>query len=623
MKLRLVVQRLTLALLVAASATVFAQTQPPDYWCPARGVAYGVSLKHAAEHMVHVDAVTRQPVGELQLPVWNALYQVRDFAVNVDRFEAYEGVPMWICDGCDALEARARKVNKSAWQFQSTGDNPCLTFSYDIHLDDPGPFGASASPEFSFFNWAEVLVYRPDERSAPVSVRLLDVPAAVSLRDGGVFGARTAEELAAPASAVATAPSYDRLVDAPAMLGKLYETSFVQDHTTYHLAVDSPEVDLATLGAMLRRITAAGNDWMHDHPCADYTFLFLVAHGSGRGGMEHACATTIDIPLAVMQQNVANASGISAHEFFHSWNVKRIRPRSLEPVDYTREQDSTALWFSEGVTSTVADILQSRAGINDERQALAQLAQTIGMLQSRPAHRTQSAEQSSLETWFDGYAAYRRPERSISYYTKGEVLGFLIDLEMRRLTNGHRSLRDLFLSMNRDAKAGVFFDDSEGVRVKLQELTGNDFRDFFTRYVSGTDEIPYDKFFSYVGLHLAVRATEQSYPGFTVARPMGRGVAIVRVDDGSPAAQAGLHAGDQILEADGKPARNFQQALRHHDPHTPLHLKIANPAGATRELDLAVLAHKIDEYQLEDVAGVTPAQMQHRRAFLRGDSEAE
>ena len=167
--------------------------------------------------------------------------------------------------------------------------------------------------------------------------------------------------------------------------------------------------------------------------------------------------------------------------------MKRIRPQSLEPVDYTREQYSRALWFSEGVTSTVADILEMRAGLTDEKHMLAHLASLIAGLQSRSARLTQSAEESSLDTWLDPYPNYRRADRSISYYGKGEILGFLIDLEMRRLTNGRRCLRDLFQYMNQHyAQQGRYFDDSEGVRLALEALTGNDFRDFFSRYVSGT-----------------------------------------------------------------------------------------------------------------------------------------
>jgi predicted metalloprotease with PDZ domain len=384
--------------------------QEAAYWCPAEGVTYGVSLKRAAEHIVHVDVVTHQPAKEFQLPVWNALYEVRDFAVNVNHVAAYEGVPEWMCDRCDTRDGSARKIDKTTWSLITSGNHPCVTFSYDVTTNDPGPFGSSLDAQHGFFNWAEVLVYRPEQRQAPVSVHILDVPTGWTMRDGGIFGARSAEELA---NASATASSYDRLADTPAIFGKLYESSFEQDGATYHVVVDSPDVDLQGLQSMLRKITAAGVDWMQDRPFDEYTFMYLAARGTGDGGMEHAYSGVIDVGAERLKQDTMSAVGVSAHEFFHLWNVKRIRPKSLEPIDYTREQYSRALWFSEGVTDTAADIIQMRAGLSDEKHELAHLASMIAALQSRNARLTQSVEEASLDTWFDGYPRYRRPERSI------------------------------------------------------------------------------------------------------------------------------------------------------------------------------------------------------------------
>jgi predicted metalloprotease with PDZ domain len=596
--------------------------QQPAFWCPAEGVAYGVSLKRAGEHVVHVDAVTRQPLPEFQLPVWNALYQVRDFAANVSQVKAYEGVPEWLCDRCDTRDATADKIDKSTWRITSSGNHPCVTFSYDVFTNDPGPFGASLDLQHGFFNWAELLVYRPDERNAAVSIRLLDVPAGWKLRDGGVFGVRNADQFS-DASAYAT--SYDRLVDSPALFGKLNESTFEQDGATYHVVVDTPDVDLQALQYMVKRITGSAVEWMQDRPFDDYTFLYIVAHGTGSGGMEHAYSTAIDVDGERLKQDTLSAAGVSAHEFFHLWNVKRIRPKSLEPVNYMREQYSRALWFSEGMTSTAADVIQFRAGLSDEKHLLAHLASVIGGLQARSARLTQSAEQSSFDTWFDGHAEYQRPERSISYYSKGEILGFLIDLEMRRVTNGRRCLRDLFQYMNRvDAKQGAYFDDSEGVRQAMEALTGNDFRDFFSRYVSGTEELPYDQFFAYAGLTLTHHQSEQAYAGFVTSRAPGKHAAIARVDDNSAASRLHLQQGDVILEADGKAViGDLNQMLQKRDGRTSMHLKVISANGTSRELDLPLTTRKIDEYQFEDVPGITPALRHRRAAFLRGEDEGE
>jgi predicted metalloprotease with PDZ domain len=609
-----------IALLVGALLGT-AAAQESAFWCPASGVAYGVSFKRAAEHIVHVDAVTHQPVAEFQLPVWNALYQVRDFASNVNRVKVFEGVPEWMCDRCDTQDGRAAKRDKTTWALSTSGDHPCVTFSYDIIANDVGPFGSSLDSQFGFFNWAQVLVYRPDQRNAPVSLRVLDAPAGWRMRDGGVFGSRTPEELA---NASATALTYNRLVDSPALFGKLYESAFEQDGATYRVALDSPDVDLQALQYMLRRIVAAGVDWMQDRPYDEYTFLFLVAHGSGAGGMEHAYSTAIDTSADRLKQDALSAAAISAHEFFHLWNVKRIRPQSLEPVDYTKEQYSRALWFSEGLTSTASDIILMRAGLSDEKRSLAHLSSVISGLQARSARLTQSVEQSSWDTWFDSYPNYRRPDHSISYYSKGEVLGYLIDLEMRRLTGGRRCLRDLFQYMNeRYAKRGIYFDDSDGVRLALEVLTGSDFRDFFARYISGTDELPYGHF-AYVGLTLAHHQGEQVNTGIATSRAPGRPTMIVRVDENSVAARLHLTPGDTILEANGKAiSGDFNQAIQKRDTKSSVHLKVSSTTGETRELDLPITTRKIDEYQLEDLPALTPAIRSRRRAFLRGEAEAE
>jgi predicted metalloprotease with PDZ domain len=264
-----------------------------------------------------------------------------------------------------------------------------------------------------------------------------------------------------------------------------------------------------------------------------------------------------------------------------------------------------------------------RAGLSDERNALAHLAAVIAGLQSRSARLTQSVEESSTDTWFDGYPGYQRPERSISYYPKGEILGFLIDLEMRRLTNGRRCLRDLFQYMNqRYAKQGDYFDDSEGVRLALEVLTGNDFRDFFSRYISGTEELPYDRDFAYVGLTLAHHQAEQTYAGFVTSRATGKPTTIVRIDEGSPASRLHLSVGDVLLEADGKAVvGDFTQVVQKYDPKAIMHLKLRSAAGEIRELDLSLTTRKIDEYQFEDLPGTTPATRIRRAAFLHGEAE--
>ena len=150
--------------------------------------------------------------------------------------------------------------------------------------------------------------------------------------------------------------------------------------------------------------------------------------------MEHAYSTAIDLNADALKSGAL--PGVTCHEFFHLWNVKRIRPQTLEPVDYTKENYTRALWFSEGVTSTAEGMINLRAGLLDEKRYVERLGDGISELERRPAHLTQSAEEASLDAWLEGYPYYRRPERSISYYNKGELLGVMLDLEVREVSHG-------------------------------------------------------------------------------------------------------------------------------------------------------------------------------------------
>ena len=178
----------------------------------------------------------------------------------------------------------------------------------------------------------------------------------------------------------------------------------------------------------LRRICRYELKLMDGAPFEHYTFILHIGKGAGGGGMEHATSTAIS---AYSDEYIP---GVAAHEFFHLWNVKRIRPASLEPVDDTKEQFSRALWFAEGVTNTYSAYTLVRSGIWSKEKFYADLGEQITELEERPANRWQSAEQSSLDAWMEKYPLYNQPEYSVSYYTKGQVLGDLLDILIRDRT---------------------------------------------------------------------------------------------------------------------------------------------------------------------------------------------
>jgi predicted metalloprotease with PDZ domain len=263
-----------------------------------------------------------------------------------------------------------------------------------------------------------------------------------------------------------------------------------------------------------------------------------------------------------------------------------------------------------------------RSGLVDERVFLQRLAQQIRELQVRSAHKNQSVEESSLDAWLEKYPYYRSDARSISYYDKGQIVGVMLDLEMRRVSNGKKSLRDLFQYMNQQyAKQGRYFDDSEGVRTAAEAVTGAKLSDFFHRYVSGTDEIPYNDFFQTVGLILISKAVTSADAGFTASNNFGPSPVIMSVAPGSEAEKAQLHAGDSIIAVNGEePEADFAAQVAHMDPGSTVKLKISS-RNRTREVKVKLSSKQDVEYSFAELPSATATQRARRAAWERGDSE--
>ena len=569
------------------------------------GVSYSISLDSPEMHLVHVQIILPAGAAErdLQLPVWNALYQVRDFSQFVN----------WVRAKDRAGHALAiHEITDSSWRVQGVAEGAVV--EYQIYVDSFGPFGAQLNSHHAFFNLAQILIYPVDARNAPMMVRFSHLPT----------GWHIATPLAAHADAY-SAENYDRLVDSPFEIGNFHLYDFEESGAQFHVIIDADPADYdpEKIIANLHKIVGAATSWMNDRPFDAYTFFYHFPHGPAGGGMEHAFATAIELNAAPLQRSLYPLNAVTAHEFFHLWNVKRIRPRTLEPIDYTRENFTRALWFSEGVTSTVEEIIQLRAGLIDEKQFLAHMGEQISELENRPAHLTQSAEESSLGCWLEGFDYYRRPERSISYYNKGELLGFVLDLAVRDGSRGRASLRELFQWMNANyARKGRYFDDSGGVREAAEAVSHADLASFFAKYVSGTEEIPWNDFLRYVGLRVEQFSISIPDPGFIASRNFDGPMSVISLRSGGEAERAGLQLGDIITEIQGKPAsEESDQQLARMIPGDIISIKIRSQ-GSERELHWKIETRQENSYRVKDLDQVTLEQRVHRAAWLKGEAEA-
>ena len=504
-------------------------------------IQYIVSLEHPEQHLFRVTMTIPDVKGEVtvQMAAWNALYQIRDFSAHIQRVEAFVGTE----------KAPIEKLDKQTWRIQGNGT---VTIHYATYWDDVGPFGTQLNAEHAFINPAMILLYIPGRRGESASLSASEMPSDWRIESAARM---LCVHVGSNSGCAIESPSYDALADGPIEIGKFLEFDLDGVSPRVTVVVHGEKWRKRQIEEELKRICQYEIRLMEGAPFDHYTFILHIGRGAGGGGMEHSYSSAIGVP------SDEYLSGVAAHEFFHLWNVKRIRPVTLEPVDYTKEQFTRALWFAEGVTSTYGSFTLVRSGIWSKDRFYEDLGEQISELESRPANRWQSAEQSSLDAWLEKYQLYNQPDYSVSYYTKGQVLGDLLDILIRDRTNNEKSLDDVLRALNKDfAKQGKFYRDSLDVRLEAEKIAGGSFEEFFEKYVVGTEPFPYQQILSFAGLKLRTNERRLATLGFAGERESS-GVLIIRaVDADGLAAQAGLRVGDAILTWNGgevprRPAR--------------------------------------------------------------------
>jgi predicted metalloprotease with PDZ domain len=518
-------------------------------------VQYTISLGHPEQHLFHIMMFIPDVHGSvtLQMPAWNALYQIRDFSAHVQDVQYGDIHPQ-----------RAEKIDKQTWRVQGDG---MVVVRYAAYWDESGPFATQLNADHAFINPAMILMNIPERRGQPVSIELDSVPEGWRPTSATKWGAGSINSRFP--IWLAQHFTYDEMVDAPIEVGNFKEFSIPGLPVDIRAVVHGDDWSQKKIESELSRICNYELKLMDGAPFEHYVFLLHIGKGSGGGGMEHANSTAIGIP------SDEYLSGVAAHEFFHLWNVKRIRPSTLEPVDFTKEQYTRALWFAEGVTSTYGAYTLVRTGIWNKERFYEDLGEQISELESRPANRWQSAEQSSLDAWLEKYSLYNGPDESVSYYTKGQVLGDLLDILIRDRTNNEKSLDDVLRSLNTDfAKQGKTYRDSLDIRLEAEKVAGGSFETFFHDYVAAAEPLPYQQTLALAGLELRTVEHKRAVLGFTPDRESSGAIIVRAVDEGSPAAEAGLRSGDVVLNWNGSDVpRSLGRWVREQQPGETVKLR--------------------------------------------------
>ena len=566
-------------------------------------IRYEIRLDHPERHLFHVTMTIPDVAGEVivRMPAWNALYQIRDFGGHVQHVEAF----------CGPQKAFTEKVDKQTWRIKGSGT---IKIFYATYWNEAGPFASQLNSEHAFINPAMILLYVPERRSENIKLSIPNPPEnwrAVSACSRGFEVMERAQEF------ICEAPNYDALADGPIEVGKFEEFRLSGVMPEIWVVIHGDNWSKKHVEEDLRRICKYELKLMDGAPFERYTFILHIGKGAGGGGMEHADATAIGV------YSDEYLPGVAAHEFFHLWNVKRIRPASLDPVDDTKEQYTRALWFVEGVTNTYGSYTLVRSGIWSKEQFYADLGEQITELEGRPANRWQGAEQSSLDAWLEKYPLYNQPEHSVSYYTKGQVLGDLLDILIRDRTGNEKSLDDVMRSLNANfARHGKTYRDSLDLRLTAESVASGSFEEFFTKYVAGAEPFPYQQILGLAGL--ALRTVEHRRPalGFFVEHEPNGPFAVSMVDSEGPAAQAGLRAGDVILNWNGgEVPKRIDRWLQEQKAGDSLKLRVHRE---DKEITLEFRLGEIKEilYQVIEDSHAGEKARHIREGTLRGETSA-
>jgi predicted metalloprotease with PDZ domain len=505
-------------------------------------VSYTVTVRDGDRNAYHVEVAIRNlrdSTVALRLPNWapghyrttNAWRRIRGFTAADP-----EGRPLAVT-----------KPDSLTWVV-AAGDRRSLLVRYSVAVTAAANNRLFLRQETGLIDGPATFIYLVGRQHLPSHV-WLSLPAGWRVGTG---------LMATPDSTVYFATSYDVLIDSPILVGRFQRWVFTAGRTPHAIVVANdgrPALfDTLAFVDMVRRLTETAIAVFGQAPYKDYTYIYVVGGG---GGLEHLNSTTIGLSAAAMARDVRDAASVTAHEFFHTWNVKRIRPAVLGPFDYTRPQRSLGLWISEGNTSYFGGLIQLRAGLITRDAWRGTFQNLIGQHQANPARLIVSPERASWTTWDppgvnDGL--------SISYYDQGQQLGLLLDIAIRDSTDNRRSWDDVFRYLFAHY-AGERGFTSEDLLHAVNEVSGSDFQDFFRKYVSGTVEIPWNAFLERMGWHVEFRDSTAPVDRRVSFLPPGRGRGAVGpaeswrvvVSPGSAFQAAGLRTGDTVLAVNGSP----------------------------------------------------------------------
>ena len=539
-------------------------------------IRYDVSSEDPKSHRLQVVVDIRDVVApslDLVFPSWiPGSYHIQDQARGIRGLgasQAGSGSPLPVV-----------RQDKARWRVATEGATH-VEVRYEAYGHSTEDDGVDVTPEHIFLNPGMMLPYVEGHEREPLEV-------AMHVESPWRVYTELAEIGRSPARF--RAHDYDELVDSPIDCGTPVELTVRPAGIPHRILLcgRGGNYEAHQIEADVTKIVEAAVRLMGGSPLQHYTFFYHLADGPGPvlGGLEHKSSTSIILTRTAFrpEEDYRQALRVTAHEYFHLYNVKRIRPRVLGPFDYTKENYTHLLWAMEGSTDYFTDLILLRGGLLPPPKYLEYQGKKIRRYVNTPGRKVASLEELSFNTWIDLYKPYEEtPNQSVSYYLKGDLVTLCLDLEIRHRTEGDSSIESVFRTLWAEyGQRDRGLEENEILPV-VNRVTGLDLTDFFSRYVSGTAEIDFGEFLGLAGL----KAEPQEKPpgkedeppagwlGVQLKEDEGRPQITSVLDDG-PGRRAGLSPGDEIVALDGQRVRfaDLTKALQRFPPGTAVDVTV-------------------------------------------------
>jgi predicted metalloprotease with PDZ domain len=569
-------------------------------------INYTVTFPEAQAHYVHVEMVISnltQPIVDVKMPVWTpGSYLIREFAKNVESFTAE----------ANGKQLPVHKTSKNTWHIENGGESS-VKVSYDVYCFEVSVRTSLVDASQGFLSTSGMFMYPDGMLHEPSTIHIVPYQ--------GWTTVSTSLEPVNGDQFTLYSPDYDILFDSPIQVGTQDVFAFDAAGVKYEVAMcGGGNYDKKRLKSDITKIVEEETAVYNENPNKRYVFI-VHNYLKGGGGLEHLSSTVLGATRDAYSTDATyhNFLTLVAHEHFHLWNVKRLRPFALGPFDYEKENYTTDLWIVEGFTTYYQNVIMRRTNLYPPEQYLKIVADNMTMVDNQPGTKIQSLNDASFDAWIKFYRPNENSSNStISYYSKGAVIAMLLDLEIIHDSTGERSLDDVMKYMYDEyykvQKRG--YTNTE-FKEALEKFTGKNLDEFYKKYIYGVDDVAYDTYLSYAGYKLTntLANNNDAFSGIKITAVNNRNF-VSTVTRNSPAWVAGISANDEILTIDGNPVADVDKFIATKKPGDKIDVAL-NRDGIQMELQVTLSANPQVKYTIEDIGNSNSDQLVVRNKWLK------